>query len=481
MMRTSTRTDCVPPTGRISWSWSTRSSLLWSPSPMSPISSRKSVPPCARSKRPRFEVWAPVKAPRTCPKSSLSSRPSGIAVQLIGTKGLSARAVEVEGLRDQLLARAALPGDEHVAAPVRHAPDQGEDLAHRRALADQLAERAGAVDRAPQAAVLLLERPPLEGALDREQHGLRLEGLGHVVAGAGAHRLDGRVDAAERRHQHHRRLGAQPAEVPDHLDAGLSRHLDVAQHDAVVGLAQLLEGERGARRLGDGEPALAEERGEHLAHGGVVGDAQDARGFGHHRSVLEHAACQRGARPARAAGGGGEDCPRRWCRMPHPGRPDAAARASAAACGRGPAGTSRATDGGVMRVRDLMTAEVTSLGRNDVLSIAADVMRLGRIRHLPVLDEDGALVGIVSQRDLFRGALARALGYGAHAQQKILGQILVKEVMTNDPVTIGPDAPLADAARLMLQRKIGCLVVVEDGRLAGILTESDFVKRFADG
>jgi CBS domain-containing protein len=133
-----------------------------------------------------------------------------------------------------------------------------------------------------------------------------------------------------------------------------------------------------------------------------------------------------------------------------------------------------------MRVRDLMTPEVTTLRRNDALSIADDVMRLGRIRHLPVLDDDGQLVGIVSQRDLFRGALARALGYGAHAQQKLLGQLVVKEVMTNDPVTIGPDAPLAEAARLMLQRKIGCLVVVEGGRLAGILTESDFVRRLAE-
>ena len=131
------------------------------------------------------------------------------------------------------------------------------------------------------------------------------------------------------------------------------------------------------------------------------------------------------------------------------------------------------------RVRDLMTSEVTTLRRNDQLSIADDVMRLGRIRHLPVLDEDEQVVGIVSQRDLFRGALARALGYGAHAQQKLLGQLLVKEVMTNDPITISPDAPLAEAARLMLDQKIGALVVIESGRLAGILTESDFVRRFA--
>ena len=133
-----------------------------------------------------------------------------------------------------------------------------------------------------------------------------------------------------------------------------------------------------------------------------------------------------------------------------------------------------------LRVRYLMTSEVTTLRRNDKLSIADDVMRLGRIRHLPVLDDDDQIVGIVSQRDLFRGALARALGYGAHAQQKLLGHLIVKEVMTNDPATIGPDAPLAEAARLMLRQKIGALVVVEEGRLAGILTEADFVRRFAE-
>jgi CBS domain-containing protein len=130
-----------------------------------------------------------------------------------------------------------------------------------------------------------------------------------------------------------------------------------------------------------------------------------------------------------------------------------------------------------MKVRDLMSAEVATVFRNDQLLIADDLMRLGRIRHTPVLDEEtGAVVGILSQRDLFRGALARALGYGEHAQQKVLGMLLVKDVMTNDPATIGPDAPLAEAARIMLERKIGCLPVVEGGKLAGILTESDFVR-----
>jgi CBS domain-containing protein len=133
--------------------------------------------------------------------------------------------------------------------------------------------------------------------------------------------------------------------------------------------------------------------------------------------------------------------------------------------------------GDPLRVRDWMTREVTTLRQNDKLVIADDVMRLGRIRHLPVLDdEERELVGLVSQRDLFRGALARALGYGQHAQQKLLEILLVKDVMTRELATIGPDALLEDAAGIMLERKIGCLPVVEQGRLVGLLTEADFVR-----
>jgi len=135
--------------------------------------------------------------------------------------------------------------------------------------------------------------------------------------------------------------------------------------------------------------------------------------------------------------------------------------------------------GSDLGVGDLMTAEVATLNANDKLSIADDIMRLGRIRHLPVVDEDGGVIGIVSQRDLFRGALARALGYGEHAQSKILGMLLVKEVMTPTVATVSPDVPLAEAARTMLERKIGCLVVKDGDRLAGILTESDFVRALA--
>jgi CBS domain-containing membrane protein len=133
-----------------------------------------------------------------------------------------------------------------------------------------------------------------------------------------------------------------------------------------------------------------------------------------------------------------------------------------------------------LRVRDIMTHEVTTLKRNDKLTLADDIMQLGRIRHLPVLDDEAdQLVGIVSQRDLFRGALARALGYGQHAQRKVLEALLVKEVMSTDVLTTTPDTPLVEAARALMERKIGCLPVVQDGHLVGIVTEADFVAMVA--
>jgi CBS domain-containing protein len=128
-----------------------------------------------------------------------------------------------------------------------------------------------------------------------------------------------------------------------------------------------------------------------------------------------------------------------------------------------------------LRVRDVMTSDVTTLQRNDKLTLADDIMRLGRIRHLPVLDEDGRLAGIVTQRDLFRNALAKALGYGERAQRQLMDTLVVKEVMASDVITTTPDTPLSDAAHVLVERKIGCLPVVEAGRLVGIITEGDFV------
>lgn len=132
-----------------------------------------------------------------------------------------------------------------------------------------------------------------------------------------------------------------------------------------------------------------------------------------------------------------------------------------------------------MKVRDLMSTEVQTVTRNDSAAVADERMQTHRIRHLPVLGEEGELAGILSRRDVFRTALKRTLGYGESAQDRLLGMLLVKEVMTNEVETVSPDAPIAEAARRMLDKKISALVVVEAGRIVGMLTESDFVRHVA--
>jgi len=132
-----------------------------------------------------------------------------------------------------------------------------------------------------------------------------------------------------------------------------------------------------------------------------------------------------------------------------------------------------------LRVRDVMSKDVATIERNEKLMVADDVMRLGRIRHLPVVDSDGALAGIVSQRDLFHSGLIKALGYGTHAQRQALDMLVIKEAMKSEVVTTTPETKLGEAARLMLEKKIGCLVVVEGAKIVGILTESDFVRLHA--
>jgi CBS domain-containing protein len=138
---------------------------------------------------------------------------------------------------------------------------------------------------------------------------------------------------------------------------------------------------------------------------------------------------------------------------------------------------------GAVPVTAVMTTRVATLDGNDTLDIADGVMTMARFRHLPVL-EAGRVVGVVSQRDLFRSALAAALGFGSQGQTALLKSLRVKEVMSEPAVTIGPEANVAEAARTMLEHKIGCLPVVSDGRLAGIVTESDLLRelaRIADG
>lgn len=131
------------------------------------------------------------------------------------------------------------------------------------------------------------------------------------------------------------------------------------------------------------------------------------------------------------------------------------------------------------RVSDVMTTEIATLEAGDHLDLASDIMTLGRIRHMPVT-RDGKLVGILSQRDLFRGAVSSALQFRPSAEREWLAKIRVSEVMTTDVVTAEPDWPVRHAVEVMLEGRFGCLPVVdEQDRLVGLLSETDCLRLLA--
>jgi CBS domain-containing membrane protein len=132
------------------------------------------------------------------------------------------------------------------------------------------------------------------------------------------------------------------------------------------------------------------------------------------------------------------------------------------------------------RVRDLMTVGVVSAQPQDRVATIYDLMDERHIRHLTVVDEDGDLVGLVSHRDLLRNALIARPDLARAEHRELLRQVRVAEVMTSEVETIEPERSVEEAARIMADNRFGCLPVMADGQLVGILTEADFVRWFAD-
>jgi len=127
-------------------------------------------------------------------------------------------------------------------------------------------------------------------------------------------------------------------------------------------------------------------------------------------------------------------------------------------------------------VSEIMRSEFVSLELADKLDFAQQIMQLGRIRHLPVLSQ-GRVVGIVSNRDLLAASLSKVLQLAREQRHSFLGMVEVAEVMTKDVETVPPDTTLEEAARLMLRRKIGCLIVAKEDRLPlGLVTETDLLR-----
>ncbi|MDH3602939.1 MAG: CBS domain-containing protein [Candidatus Tectomicrobia bacterium] len=127
-----------------------------------------------------------------------------------------------------------------------------------------------------------------------------------------------------------------------------------------------------------------------------------------------------------------------------------------------------------------MSTDVFVLYEEDSLLIAEEMMQWKRIRHVPVVDRESNLQGLITHRDILRASISTIAELSSGERRAAQAGILLQEIMCTDILTVGPDANIKDAARVMLEEKIGCLLVVEDGQLVGILTEADFLKYVLD-
>jgi acetoin utilization protein AcuB len=133
-----------------------------------------------------------------------------------------------------------------------------------------------------------------------------------------------------------------------------------------------------------------------------------------------------------------------------------------------------------MLVQDRMSKRPLTVSVDESLSGAHKYMEDQKIRHLPVLDKTGKMVGLVTEDDLLKAEPSEATLLSVWEIHSLLTKVKVKDVMVKKVITTTGDTPIEEAAHLLLDHKIGCLPVVEDGKLVGIITESDLFQTFME-
>ena len=133
-----------------------------------------------------------------------------------------------------------------------------------------------------------------------------------------------------------------------------------------------------------------------------------------------------------------------------------------------------------MQVKDRMTPNPTTAAEDTSFEEALHIMKEKKIRRLPIVSKNGRLSGIVVQKDLFSASPSAATSLSVFEVHYLLSKLKMKDVMTKRVVTVGDDCPLEEAARIMVDYKIGCLPITKDGKLLGIITETDIFKTFVE-
>ena len=133
-----------------------------------------------------------------------------------------------------------------------------------------------------------------------------------------------------------------------------------------------------------------------------------------------------------------------------------------------------------MFVGERMSHPVITISPDTPMQEALKIMRDEKIRRLPVVDQRGKLTGILSESDLLHASPSDASSLSVWEMNYLLSKISVKEIMTREVITVQANTPLEEAARIMVDNKIGGLPVVRDSQVVGIITETDLFKIFLE-
>lgn len=127
-------------------------------------------------------------------------------------------------------------------------------------------------------------------------------------------------------------------------------------------------------------------------------------------------------------------------------------------------------------VKDLMCHELYTLKPTATVQQARELMLKQRIRHIPIVNEDHELLGLVSKRDVLAASVSTLADLQNGEREEIESHIPINKIMLDEVVIAKEDTHLIEAARFMLENKQGCLPVINESKLVGILTEADFVR-----
>ncbi|THB66551.1 MAG: CBS domain-containing protein [Desulfovibrio sp.] len=130
----------------------------------------------------------------------------------------------------------------------------------------------------------------------------------------------------------------------------------------------------------------------------------------------------------------------------------------------------------MLQIKDIMTTDVFFLKQSDSLKTARSMMTLARIRHIPIVSDSVIFSGLVTHRDILGATISKFAEVDKTVQDEIDAGIPVSEIMRHDVLTVASTTLVREAAKMLLENKYGCLPVVDQGKLKGIVTEADFLK-----